>query len=337
LLSKFIALAIAGAASAATPQAASTTTAPTVHYARVGNSVQAWYATVASNSTCLPLIGCLPISTPAIPSPYPAGTLHVGLTAGVETARSYLVPNLGKLKAHAVPKSGTLILPVDGSLLDGSLSVTTADIKACLTVGKLPAKPSATEAAGGALPKVNCKVSATATYDAADNRFSISLDKFLKRWQNGAPKRGVALIAVPHGSAALDNWSVTIGGKNAKPTAVSTIVGYVLTASKQVVKPVHHQHVPPPAPDPGIVAPAVTVPDNLPPVSTTTTTPPVGTPQIAPNTVPAAGVFYRSGKFRYPMVFLAPLAILAGLLYFSRLFTATTVRPRRAGKTWSTS
>jgi hypothetical protein len=56
--------------------------------------------------------------------------------------------------------------------------------------------------------------------------------------------------------------------------------------------------------------------------------PPGASPAIAP---PAQAAVYlvRPTRFRYPVIFIAPLAILAGVIFFGRLFTGSSVRPRR--------
>jgi hypothetical protein len=58
---------------------------------------------------------------------------------------------------------------------------------------------------------------------------------------------------------------------------------------------------------------------------------PVSPPQVAPS-AQSAVYLVRDGRFRYPAIFLAPLAILAGVIFFGRLFTGSSVRPRNRAR-----
>lgn len=319
----------------AMPTSTPAQTAPSadLHFTTVGVESQAWYL-LEGKATCLPIVGCLPLSLPSLPSAFPANSLHIGLTAGIETARSYVVPALGHLPKQAVPQSGTLLLPIDGSPLDGTVRTGPVVMKACLTTGAVPPHPPASGPTSGKAPAVNCKISTPVRYDAPDQRYTVYLDRFLAQWRHGAPERGIAIVPVVKGTAALDTWELTLGGKNAKP--LKAVIGYAAHAvdTAPTSRPTNQPTSPPtavsvPAP------PAVTVP--LPSMSAVPA--PASQPQLAPtpqDASPAAVVLLRSREFRYPMVFLAPLAILAGVVFFSRLFTGTTVQRRGVDGPWLT-
>jgi hypothetical protein len=289
--------------------------------ARVGDTAEAWYA-VPSGSLCLPIIGCLPVPLP-LPSGYPAGTLHVGLTAGKESARAYVVPAATGAVKRGVVAGGSLILPIDSSPLAGTAGLSSAKIDACLTIGTLPAHATASAALSGIPPKADCHVSARAVYDKSSDDFSVDLSRFAARWQRGAPYRGIALVPVASGVGLLDNWQVAFDGKGSKAAAVvhsliADVPSHGPGAGSLPTASASPATQPASATPPGIAFPAP---------GTQTEVPPVSPPQVAP-TAQASVYLIRSKRFRYPAIFIAPLAILAGVIFFGRLFTGTTVPSR---------
>jgi hypothetical protein len=286
---------------------------------RFGDASEAWYSTAPS--LCLPIVGCVtaPVSLPSI---YPAGTLHVGVTAGAGSARTFITPDIPdptKSRQGAVPYDGKLVLPVDMSLLAGTVAASSAHIKACLVTGKPRKAPSTTGPTTGAMPTIDCRTSATATYDQAKAQFVVGLERFLTKWRHGVPNRGVALIPVV---GALGTWQVTFDGSHATGSHIYTLVGYAAC---------HGCNLPvPPSARPTTSPSSIAVPPTevVPPPATgiETAVPPAAPPQLAPT---SAVYLIRSKGFRYPAIFIAPLAILAGVIFFSRLFTGSTVRPRR--------
>jgi hypothetical protein len=289
--------------------------AAVVHQVRVGDSEEAWYS--SSGSLCLPLVGCLPLPLPI--SLYPAGTMHVGITAGKETARSYVVPDLNLKR---LPGSGELVLPVDTDPVSGTTVASLAHIKACLTTGTVPDEALRASTTAGSAPAVNCKVSAAAKYDAADSEFVVNLRPFLARWLHGARQRGVALL--PADTGGVDTWQVAFIGKTGKGTPVHSLLSYVARAEVKPTPAVSPTPLSSGVAVPPVITPVVGVP--LPGVGEVA--PPAPAPSIAPQ--PQAAVYIvRSSGFRYPAIFIAPLAILAGVVFFGRLFTGSSVRPRR--------
>jgi hypothetical protein len=293
-----------------------------VRDSRVGDTAEAWYATPAG-SLCIPLVGCLPLPLAvALPSPlsFPAGTLHVGVTLGSESARAYVVPDLPS-DAARLPLSGSSILPVDNSPLAGTLDLGSSRIKACLTTGRVPAQAQAKAVSAGSPPAIDCKVSTPARYDAALKEFRVDLTPFLAKWRHGRPNRGIALVPGLAGASRLAEWQVALDGKGAaSPTIYSVLASF--GAGGTPVTPTPSTTAPPVAASP----PAINVP--LPGV--TGIVPPAAPPAIA-SPAQAAVYLVRPTRFRYPAIFIAPLAILAGAIFFGRLFTASSVRPRRLG------
>ncbi|HWA67189.1 MAG TPA: hypothetical protein VG899_12575 [Mycobacteriales bacterium] len=285
--------------------------------ARVGDKAEAWYAS-PSGALCLPLVGCVPVPV-SLPA-YPAGTLHVGVTLGLTSTRSYVVPDLPS-SATALPASGTLMVPVDSSPQAGTFDLGSARIKACLTTGQPPSQSSAKSESTGAAPTVDCAVSAPARYDAEIHAFRVDLTPFLAKWRHGRPERGIALLPAA-GGAALADWQVALDGKGAAATSIYSL--FATTSPHQAAptpstSPSTTATVPPTAvvpPGPGVALPGIgeVSPESSPPA-------------IAAPVQPAV-YFVRSTRFRYPAIFIAPLAILAGVVFFARLFTGTTTRPR---------
>src|SRR3954471_9644153 len=62
-----------------------------LHTITVADTAEAWYA-AGPVDVCTSPLGCPPQQAPT--SPYPSDTLHVGVAAGQETARAYLLPDL---------------------------------------------------------------------------------------------------------------------------------------------------------------------------------------------------------------------------------------------------
>src|SRR3954451_15224806 len=86
--------------------------------ATVPDVAEAWYAT-APIDVCTTPLGSPPDQVPT--SPYPDGSLHVGVAGGQETARSYLQPNISQMGGATLLR-GTMTLHVDTANSDGSLS-----------------------------------------------------------------------------------------------------------------------------------------------------------------------------------------------------------------------
>ncbi|HWC36375.1 MAG TPA: hypothetical protein VG650_16325 [Mycobacteriales bacterium] len=311
-------LAVAGSGVAAAVSVGATRIAHAAHPGtRVNDRAEAWYAT-PSGGVCLPVVGCLPLPVPA-PSVYPAGTLHVAVTLGSESARAYVVPALPEPASRRIPSAGMLLLPVDSSPLAGTVDLGSAHIKACLTTGKLPPNASARGATAGAPPAVDCKVHSPATYSAETKQFRVDLSRFLAKWRRGTPNRGVALLANTAGASPLVNWHVALDGTGSSGPTVHSLVSFAgchgcdrpqPTGRPMPAKPIASAKALPPPPSP-VAVPA-----------------PIASPQVAVPAATSAVYLVRGKNFRYPAIFGAPLAILAGVIFFSRLFTGSSVRTR---------
>lgn len=287
----------------------------------VGDIAEAWYAS-APIDVCSTPLGCPPQQVPT--SPYPAGSLHVGVASGQETARSYVQPDLSRLPFGATLLSGTMTLHVDTANTDGTLSAASAHILACLVTAPFS---DGTQGSPTKPPPTDCTTSAKPVYDAKSAVFTVDLTTFLQAWDAGKQQLGIALVPNQSEVSQTDAWHVTIGGRKqsgAKP--VTSIVsyrapapdaGFGIPGGAPIFVP------PPPAP---VTVPPVPLPGAASPV-------PVPAPVVAPPSPPAAPLAQRpvafAGPIQNPAAFLAPLALLAGVVFFARLFTRDAT-PRKA-------
>lgn len=291
--------------------------------ATLPDAAEAWYA-AAPIDVCTTPLGCPPEQVPT--SPYPTGSLHVGVAAGQETARTYLLPAVSTLPVGATLLGGTMTLHVDTAQQDGSLTPDSARILACLVTAPFN---NGTAGSASAPPATDCTTSAKPTYDAASGVLRLDLTAFLQAWTAGRPELGVALIPNATQTTQTDAWHVTIEGREqtgAKP--VTSTVSYRAQPSDALPGVTIAQPptgVPPVAP----ASPPTAVP--LPPTTTTggaTGPAPVVAGQPQPPAAQATRPVAFAGPVAYPAAFIAPLALLAGVVFFARLFTRDAA-PRR--------
>ena len=297
---------------------------PSVSTATLTDVAEAWYAT-APIDVCTTPLGCPPQQVPT--SPYPAGSLHVGVAGGQETARTYLLPALASLPTGATLLSGTMTMHVDTSQADGTLSPASAKILACLVTAPFT---DGTAGATAAAPATDCTTSAKPTYDASGGVLTLDLDTFLHAWNAGSPQLGIALVPNATQTTQTDAWHLTIEGRRqsgAKP--VTSTISYRPPPADEIpgVTPLVPAAVPPAAP------PSVPSVGSLPPATSaggaTGPAPVVAAQPATTGTVTRPVAF--AGPVTTPAAFLAPLALLAGLVFFARLFTRD-VTPKRV---WS--
>ncbi|HWL65051.1 MAG TPA: hypothetical protein VNP73_03670 [Actinomycetota bacterium] len=157
----------------------------------VTTSKAAWYAQAPP---------CTAIDCSVVPlvSPYPEDTVHVAVSGGQETARTYV--------AFPIPiddvVGGTLELPLDVDPANGSVSPETANFMACLAATKFePVRGSFAEP-----PKTQCRVGKPARYDEKEVAFTVDLARFADHWK----KAEAALALVPSAGAVEggETWHV---------------------------------------------------------------------------------------------------------------------------------
>lgn len=282
--------------------------------ATVPDAAEAWYA-AAPIDVCTTPLGCPPDQVPT--SPYPAGSLHVGVAAGQETARSYVQPDLSGLGSATLLR-GTMTLHVDTSNSDGSLSPESAKLLACLVTAPVT---DGTAGSTSAPPAADCSTSTHPSYNATTAVLTVDLDPFLKAWNSGAQPLGIALVPNQTQLSQTDAWHVTIEGRKqagAKPP--TSTIDFQPHPLDSVMPPVT---LPPPA---AVTQPAPTAPQVGFPSSTSGGAVSAPAPVVAPAsptspTVAAQRPVAFAGPITKPAAFLAPLALLAGVVFFARLFT----------------
>lgn len=284
----------------------------------VQDQAEAWYASTPIGLCSSPL-GCPPSQAPT--SPYPADTLHVGVAAGQETARTYVVPNLSTLPFGATLLSGTMTLPVASGTTDGTVSAASAKLLACL------AKAPVTDGTAGSSatpPAIDCGVGQGLVYDAGKNMFTLDLSPFLTAWAHGAAEDGIAIIP-SRTSQPTDAWHVAFDGHKRSGTSH---IGSTITIS---VAPTDTGVPAPAVPAAPTAAPAPPVPVPV-PTAPAQASVPAAPPLVAGSPQPAAAPFQQvsfSRPFQYPLVFLLPIALLAGAVFFGRLFTRDATPARQ--------
>jgi hypothetical protein len=280
----------------------------------VGDTTEAWYASLPLPvDLCATPLGCLSLPVP-LPSIYPADTLHVGVTLGAETARSYLKPDLKAVPAGSKIVEATMTLPVATAATDGSLQPESADLIACVAT-----QPFKDGVAGSltSVPKVDCHGAPKLAYDAAHSEFTVDVTKVIAGWATGGTDNGIAILPDVSHASPLDLWHVALDGHKRPGTRhIKTEVTFTVTPADQPGAGVATST---PEPAPTDVVPPVTLPDVgvAPPVEPG--------PVVAPTTAqPVAFVKH----FQYPMAFLFPIALLALGIFLVRLFTrdATPVK-----------
>src|SRR5437667_6560497 len=185
LAASLIALMLVGAGASAAGRRAIT----------VAMSTEAWYQ---EPPPCVSLIDC---SAAPAASPYPQNTVHVSVTGGQETARTFLAFGF-QVPFGASLLGGTLSLPVDQDPAAGTLQPDQADMQACLVTGSF-------KAVRGSLatpPKADCRRTWGAQYDSKTATFTVDLAPFLPAWRSGSA--ALALLPTKQALQGSETWHV---------------------------------------------------------------------------------------------------------------------------------
>ena len=282
--------------------------AETQQDARVFMDTQAWYLELPP---CQSLIDCSPV--PEV-NPYPKDTLHVAVTAGLETARTYVSFSLEAVPPGSRLAGGMLALPVDTNPLDGSLFADQAELVACRVSGTL-------EPVRGSLavpPPADCTVSSPATFDAKAGAFKISLAPFASGWTGGT-----AGLAVLPSDAAVQGralWHVVFFATQKDSEEAPPITANLAFASGTAP--------PPPSAGTGFLPPSGvgSIPDtSFGDIGMGGTTPAAQPTAPASRVIPFLGGFAGSG-FAYALVWALPLVLLGGFVAIGRALTKDLYR-----------
>jgi hypothetical protein len=303
-------------------------------------AAEGWYR--ATPACALPT-GCADLA--ATPSQYPPDTLHVGVNAGTEEARTYLRLDLAKLPPGTKPSGGTLLLPVAGSD-DGSRSPETAKLRACAVTEEV----EDVEGSFATPPEVDCEtVAVPATFVPAEGEnpaaFTVDLAALTAAW--GSHSQPGALAMLPAEDVAPpESWHVAFSDRTRTGddvVAITAALAFVSTSldtdsePAPVVAPPPFEPAPPPSFDSlsssggidvdagaSFAAPALSAGVPLPAPAAQA----APAPQSAPapqQVVPVAS--FQSG-FRYPAVFLLPLVLAVAVGWLGRALTRDLVTPQ---------
>lgn len=282
----------------------------------VGTSLESWYHVPPAAA---------PQGLPAA-SPFPEGNLHVGVTAGSESARSYL-----RLATAGLPGTivgGALILPVLDDPAAGSLLPESASLRVCLAES-----PGEDGVEGGTppLPPVDCGVSAPALLAEGDQpTFIADLTLF-----GDLPGTAGLAILPAAGVAPEATWRVVFQGQADLASGGVRARLEIASAEEDAPAPTNES----PSFDLGSAAPDFGAQSFEPAPSFSLPTPtfePAG-PDLAiepdldsgPAPVAAAPIAFIPDGFSYPAVLLLPLALIAALGWFGSNLTRPALQPRK--------
>lgn len=314
-------LAFLGAGSVTTPAAG----APTSGEKTVGVAEQAWYldneASPCAALTC-------PEGLPTSASPFPPGTLHVGVEGGRPNAHAYLRPQLARVPPGSRVVGGVVHLPVSADPQAVTVAPEQARITACPVT---EAFPDGVEGGLTPAPAFDCaKLAVPAKFVAAESTFTVALDQFLTLWESGLPELGIALLAFE--PAPQESWQVSFSGKGAEvtPRIRATLVyepddgGAPRTPAQQPdTTPSRPGPSVDPAPAPGQPAPPISsggvssdVPLSVPPAESEplVAAPVIDAPAVAGTATAGQPVtLVRGYWYRYAGVPFLPIIIALGM------------------------
>jgi hypothetical protein len=277
-------------------------------------TVEAWYQ---PNPTCLTPAGCVtsvappvipPVELPSLPAanPYPAGSLHVGVTAGTETARSYLRFPFEQLVGKTVT-GATLTVPLDVAPQGGSTTPEASKVALCETSSS---GITATEGTIDAPPSSDCTATVRATYVATP---APHLQATLGAMAADLPGiTGLVLLPDKAKTGQSDAWQVAFSAHTRTDAAKTAPASLTVTFEDGTTNPGGPVDTPAePVVDPGtgiVSEPGTgfTVPTIQAPttdgIAPTVQNPTEAAPQAEPKLVTIG--------YAYPVVWLLPLAFL---------------------------
>jgi hypothetical protein len=285
----------------------------------VSPSTEAWYQ---PNPTCALPVGCVglgslpvqpPVAPPAeLPFPaFPAGSMHVAVEGGQETARTYLSFSL---PLFDVTLTGAVLeVPLDLAQADGSVAPETSLIQVCSFQGSIQPANGSIEAP----PTAACTKSAKASYvPTGTPHLRADLTPLLGDLSAGA---GLVLLPDAASVAPTDAWHVVFSSHDradaAKtPPATLQVTLEPIETPDGVTPPVT---TPPFTTAPPAALGPVGVPGFVSPPQVPTVTNPA--PTVPVTAVPQARTI--TVGYAYPTVWLLPLAFLLVVPLIARTLT----------------
>lgn len=302
-------------------------------------SAEGWYRTTPA---CTLPTGCAALPAP---SQYSPDTLHVGVHAGTEEARTYLQLDLTQLPSGTRPSGGTLLLPVAAGSNDGTRAPETAELRACAVTGEV----SDVDGSFATPPAADCETAeAAATFVPAAGEnpaaFTVDLAPLIFAWDSAATPGALALVPATE-TAPPDSWHVAFSDRTRTGDAVVPITAAVAfvsasLATETIAVPSVAAPAFEPAPAPAfasssgvdvdagtsVAAPALSDQAPLLPAPVAQAAPGPVTTAPVQQVVPVAQSVVQGG-FRYPAVFLLPLLLAVGAGWLGRAMTRDLVEP----------
>lgn len=269
-------------------------------------SVEAWYQ---PNPSCAQPTGCLGPTAPTEPplSPFPSGTLHVGSSAGEETARSYLALPLAAVLGKVT--AATLEVPLDTAPDSGSQRPESATLQVCPFVGKL----EPVEGSVDSPPRTSCETSVRMSYVALpEPHLYANLTPLLPGLLSDS---GIVLLPRPGSSGSASLWRVVFSAHTRESSIATPPAKVSLTLADDGTDSPGDVESTPPGP-PSARAPRVTpaTGTGFAPAPRTIPSPePAPAPQVAADPATTAvrlRVRPPVRGYAYPGVWLFPLALL---------------------------
>jgi hypothetical protein len=281
----------------------------------VPSVIEAWYHT-----TPAPPPGPTGI---LLVNPYPAETLHVGITAGVEDARTYVSLDLAAIPGDKQIVGGVLTLPLNLDPAAGSLRPETATMIACFA----PDPGVKTEGSPNAPPPADCSAKVPVVHSDSPfstPRFTVDLSPFASTiGQFGSGLRSGAIAIMPNDAArsSAATWHVAFYGKNNPNQGAEKISATIFYDDAIATSDSDFDF------DFGVEE---SFGDEFGGSSTELSSPLAFAPQENPTTAASpqrpdvrtqAGVFDEGGSAYLSWVLLVPIALLGFIGYFGRALT----------------
>ena len=283
----------------------------------IAPSAEAWYQ---PNPSCATPAGCVGAGTVPPASPYPAETLHIGASAGGETARTYVAMSFVAVTGDIT--AAALTVPLDTDPADGGFASEAAKIQVCLTSAPL----ATTRGSFDPPPSTDCSVAAPATYVATPQpHLDADLGPLIDRLQSAT---GIVLLPDATASTPTESWRVVFSAHDAAGAA-TTAASVTLKFQDRSVAASPGSTSTPFGPIVGGVVPV------QPPLGTSFAVTPSTVARAAPAGAPSVGSVssaprtIRAAAYLYPGVWLLPLLVLVLVPIVVKALTTDLIAARR--------
>ena len=176
----------------------------------IAPTAEAWYQ---PNPGCSTPAGCVGSGSVPPATPYPSGTLHVGASAGDETARSYLALPLAATTGTIT--AAALDVPLDLAPADGAFSSDSAKVQVCLTSAPIARVRGSFDQP----PSTDCSAAAPATYlPTPQPHLAADLGPLVDRLRSAT---GLVLLPDATQSTPTESWRVVFVAHDASGAATA--------------------------------------------------------------------------------------------------------------------